>query len=395
MKYDVAIIGGGLAGIVSALKLKEFGYSPLVIDASLPQAEGSIGGFVKFSGAKFSLPPAGLGLLDVAGSEKELYTAISEVETFFELDLSSSFESHDVNKEMDSLRKYQSVVLEKEEINTLVNHLDGMLKSKNIPVVQGECVEIKNDRELFDVKIRSDDGDVVESAKTIFFAGGRRNNSLIKSLGVKATKGKGIDVGVRVEFFSLEDLKKLRSLGPDAKIIKDRCRTFCLNSPGEVYYYDYNGVSIPGGVVASCNVERANFGILLRLDAKAEVLNRIVSYYHDIQPCLIENGVTVESGFLGRAEPLLKELYGKSSVSKLKDFADFLMSKGLVDWSKPHIIHMPLIDWHWDTFSVKGSFKTSISDVYCLGDVSGHARGLLQAAVSGVLASREFKNGRS
>lgn len=395
MLNDVAIIGGGLAGIIAALKLNELSYSSLVIDASLPQAEGSIGGFVKFSGAKFSLPPAGLGLLDVAGSEAKLFDAIKEVEGYLNLDLSTSIESYDVNQEIDALRSYHSVVLSKEEIDSLLDRLHAKLVSKGVPILQGECFSISKAKEHFSLKIKTNKGIVEKKTKAIFFAGGRRNDTLVKSLGVHATKGKGIDVGVRVEFLKAEDLEKLRRLGPDAKIIKDGCRTFCLNVPGEIYYYDFKGVSIPGGVVANGNVDRANFGILLRLDEKAEVLDRIMRYYPDIPPDLIEKGVAVENGFLGRAEPVIEQLYGAECLEKIKAFSEFLMMKGLVDWNKPHIIHMPLIDWHWDTFSLEGSFKTSIRNIYCLGDVSGHARGLLQAAVSGVLASREFENERS
>lgn len=51
---------------------------------------------------------------------------------------------------------------------------------------------------------------------------------------------------------------------------------------------------------------------------------------------------------------------------------------------------MPLLDWHWHTFATPSSHLTSLPGVYALGDSSGHARGLLQASVSGWLAAEEY-----
>ena len=77
--FDVAIIGGGLTGILAAIRLIKEGVKVALIDNPLPLANGKIGGFVRFSGAKFSLPPAGMGLVPVAGSIERLMVTINKV----------------------------------------------------------------------------------------------------------------------------------------------------------------------------------------------------------------------------------------------------------------------------------------------------------------------------
>ena len=57
-KYDLVVIGGGLGGMAAAFKSKGSRRKIALLDDSLPAAGGRLGGFAKFSGAKFSLLPA-------------------------------------------------------------------------------------------------------------------------------------------------------------------------------------------------------------------------------------------------------------------------------------------------------------------------------------------------
>jgi hypothetical protein len=76
-------------------------------------------------------------------------------------------------------------------------------------------------------------------------------------------------------------------------------------------------------------------------------------------------------------------------VSEISQFVDLLIANNYVDFSKPHRWHIPLMDWHWPTFGRPSSCETNVPNLYVVGDVAGHARGILQAAVSGWLAAAE------
>ncbi len=388
MHTDVLIIGAGLAGITAAIRLQELGFKPTIIDASLPEAKGSLGGFVKFSGAKFSLPPAGLGLIPVVGSQDALWAVIENIAGILDLQLDISNLSRDECAQHGSLRQYSSTVLTPTEIDELLIRLTVKLQERNINVINGKCISLQATGKTTSAEIQTTSGVQRIFCQSVFYAGGRLGTETLTKFGVKTTDKKGLDVGFRVEFSNNEAVANLRKLGPDAKIIKNNCRTFCLNVPGEIFRYPFKNLSIPGGIVSTGNL--SNFGILYRTNEKEKLLNRITRNSENIPKNVLENPIDVSSGLLGESEAILSHLYGQEIVLQLKEFGNYLQTEGLVNWDVPHKIHLPLIDWHWPTFSKENTFKTNVETVYCLGDASGHARGLLQAAASGWVAAEEY-----
>ena len=77
--YEVAIIGGGLSGLCAALRLSQGGIKTILLNTTINPGDRSLGGFARFSGAKFSLPPAGMGLLPIVGSSNALFQIIEQV----------------------------------------------------------------------------------------------------------------------------------------------------------------------------------------------------------------------------------------------------------------------------------------------------------------------------
>jgi hypothetical protein len=201
-----------------------------------------------------------------------------------------------------------------------------------------------------------------------------------------------LDVGVRVEFTDRRAVKGLRSLGPDAKILSGRTRTFCLNSPGAVYRYPFDNYTIPGGVVASAEVTSANVGLLVRVRSKEDTLLRakalLAGTSHYLESPLVERTV------LGDKRNLVEQIFGAEVCSDLERFGKALEEAGLVDWGAPHAVHFPLLDWHWNVYALETTHETSKSGLMVVGDSAGHARGLLQAGISGWLAAGAVAHAR-
>ncbi len=398
--FDVAIIGGGLSGLLAAIRLLRDGKQVVLIDKSLSLTRGSLGGFASFSGAKFSLPPAGLGLVPLVGSLDVLDRKVEEILHELEIHNSQPIVSRDETRGDESiegetvLRKYESIVLSPYEITRLLERLSLKISGR-CRVVNGTANKLTPRFGGWSISVDSeikDDADIL-FADAVFYAAGRLSSDILKRAGAEVKSGKGLDVGVRVEFLDKSALDGLRALGPDAKIINGTCRTFCLNSPGLIYRYPLDGVSIPGGIVADSSEARGNVGLLVRVGEKAKQLQSILSAAKNSR-----NEMTSLAGELFNSVPfearrqIVSEILGSSTTAKLESFCRHLDHLKLIDWSSPHHIHLPLIDWHWDTFAETASHRTSLRNVYALGDSSGHARGLLQASLSGWIAAEEYLN---
>ena len=394
--FDAIVVGGGLSGLCAALRLQTFGARVLLLDIAITGSTPTLGGFAQFSGAKFSMPPAGMGILPIAGSTEALTHATEEVLSILGLNITHKKDSPDIRVSLDDheladgvqVRKYSSIVLTPKEIKALVGNLANRVR-KVVHVVHGRCNSLKRTGSEWTCDYFERQSTRTAHSKTVFFAGGRLGANLLRTAGCAETSGKGLDLGLRVEFPKKSNLRLLRDLGPDAKIIADKCRTFCLNFPGKIYMYPFGPLQIPGGVVAEESHPAANVGLLYRTPRKTEILDAIVSRARVV---LNENASShlVEKGFIGYVEKLLLSIYGEEVVGHLLGFAEKLSKLGLVSWSKPHFVHIPLLDWHWPTYSRAGTFESTVPGLFVLGDCSGHARGLLQAAVSGYLAAQDY-----
>ena len=390
LDHDVVVVGGGLGGMAAAFRLAHHGRAVALIDDSLPKARGQLGGFAKFSGAKFSFLPAGQGLIDVAGSVDRLEASTDEVVALLELPSdgpASSFDlSHDQTLQDGSmLRAYDSIVLTPTEIDGLLSRLESRVAAL-VVTIKSRVLRLQRTEDQW--LIFSDSG-LIARSPAVIFAGGRRANQLLREAGAVPQEGKGLDVGIRVEFLSKEAIQNLRAQGPDAKILLGNCRTFCLNYPGEVMGYDFEGITIPGGIVADHEHPSANVGLLRRVKDKSKKLAEVRAELKCTEPRDIESAPTVSGEPFQDKRDLIVQAYGEDIASELTAFAQHLARQGMVDWSSPHRIHFPLLDWHWDIFSIGATHATSLPGLYVVGDSAGHARGLLQAAISGWLGADE------
>lgn len=397
-RADVTVIGGGITGIVAALRLARSGAHVILADSSLPGAEGKLGGFARFSGAKFSLPPAGLGLVPVAGSRERLTAVIEEVLALLGMSAPQTALSIDAqlsNHRSATLRRYESIVLTPSQIEELLGRLERKLRAARVQVLYGSAKRLRKNGDRWEttLELTSDGGPPNKECVTsdaVFFAAGRLAEDVMQEAGAEPTEGKGLDVGLRLEFEDLAALRGLRTLGPDAKILEGACRTFCLNSPGKIYYYPCGSLQLPGGVVADPSVLGGNVGVLMRVCDKQSRLAEIMDAATPRSTELFAVGTQIRRGAGLPLPDLVDKIFGHEAARTLSDFCQMLHERGLVDLSTSHRIHMPLLDWHWPTWAKPSSHRTSLDNIFALGDSAGHARGLLQGALSGWLAAEEF-----
>jgi len=392
---DVAVVGGGLAGILAALRLSQAASSVVLIDCPLPEARGKLGGFARFSGAKFSFPPAGLGLVPVAGSLEQLNESISQVVEILGISACARTESleSDANLGMNvAFRRYHSILLSPEGVEVLLDRLTAKVSDK-APVVQGKATELSRCDNKWKIAVTglSESCTHYWKVDAVFYAAGRLSEGFLLRAGAIPSEGKGLDVGVRLEFEDKAAAEGLINLGPDAKILRGKCRTFCLNSPGQIYRYPFRGITIAGGIVADCAIQAANVGILLRVQEKERRIQDILRAGElHLKEMIFESARFRTEREIWVMPEVLSRVIGIQEADQLGGFIEELSRLGLINTKKAHRVHMPLLDWHWHTFSSDASHKTSLTNVFALGDSSGHARGLLQAAVSGWLAAQEY-----
>ncbi len=391
--HDLVIIGGGLAGLMAAWRAEAFGLSPVLINVGVPGTADSLGGFAPFSGAKFSLFPAGTGLAPLVGGNEKLIQRYGTIcSDFLKLGFAEFNVSPDdlMGREVRgddglSYRNYHSILLTPTRVAQLLAALAARLTNSVILPAIVASIDV-NDGGFFRVHLV--DGDIV-SARKLIMAAGRLGASLLKLANVRETPGKGIDVGIRLEFETRAPVVGLRGLGPDAKFIAGGVRTFCLNSPGKIFHYPGAGFRLPGGIVAESDWPQSNVGILCRLGDRDAVIRHVeeMAPARDAAPLAFE----------GRGERFewtdhALALVGADTALRIDRFIQLLAESGLVALPPSYTVHYPLLDWHWPVFSQPGRLATGVPGLLAAGDMSGHARGLMQAALMGLLAVEEALN---
>ena len=387
---DLAIIGGGLAGLMAAARAEALGFRPTLLNVAVPNTPRQLGGFAPFSGAKFSLFPAGTGLAPLFGGEDALIGRYADscrefaALGFPEFDLTAEQVAGEESETRPGLayRNYHSVLLTPVRMGELLTALSSRLSTTQVVRAAVTRLDLRSGPP-FAVHVGGED---VLHARRLIMAAGRLGALLLKSAGVTETGGKGIDLGVRLEFPSQEPLRGLRQLGPDAKFLADGVRTFCLNSPGRIFHYPGAGFSLPGGIVAEADRSESNVGVLVRLSGRHQILSRLAAAAEQGEPVPL----SFEGGATGLSWPTRARVVLSDHVcDRIDAFLGKLTTAGLLDLPSRFIVHYPLLDWHWPVFSLPSRLATTVPGVLAAGDASGHARGLLQAAVTGAASVEE------
>ena len=325
-KYDVTIIGGGVAGLFTAYAIKKMNKDVSVIildqgkeleDRICPAAKNKkkctnckvcgitsgLAGAGAFSDAKFNIGTAYGGTLADEIGEDVANNYIKQVDNILEV-----FAANDYPEMFGSSNKWKSVCLKNnlELLDMDVRHLGtdrnflimqrliAHLKYYEVEIVTG-CVcrgVYKLDHEN-EFRVQYNIGVCDEfKSKYVVVATGRGGANFVKNLCKEFnvhTKNNAVDIGVRVEMKDLvwkefsDDIYEPKIIYK-TKTFEDKCRMFCFNQGGIVSAENNNGIITANGhsyADKNKKTDNCNFAILSSINF-TEPFNQPTEYAENI-----------------------------------------------------------------------------------------------------------------
>ncbi len=390
------------------------------------------GGAGTFSDGKLMLSPELGGLLSSSLPREELTELVDYVDqTFLQFGAPSGRLFGTDDQKIAELQR-RAILCGLKLIPSRVRHL-GTENCVKVLSAMGEALrrhaEIRTHTEARDLLV--EDGKVVgvalsdgteARAKFVVAAPGREGADWLRAqaerLGL-TLENNPVDVGVRVEvpaaaMAELTDALYEPKLVYYSKVFDDKIRTFCVCPHGEVVYEFSHGVVIVNGhSYAGRQTENTNFAILVStsftepfrepiefgvsLAKLANLLSGgvIVQRLGDLKAGRRSTEARIERGLI---RPTLPEATpGDISFAlPYRHLAGILEMLDALDKlapgvGSPHTLLYGLeIKFYSSRLKVSPQLETEIENLFAAGDGAGITRGLVQAAVSGVVAAREI-----
>lgn len=423
-------------------------YCPLVNKGNCTQCnichvvEG-VGGAGMYSDGKLSSFPAGSGLVKLLGSEEKVIELNNYV-----LDPFISKMNNDGIKQTKADESQDSRMIQQATDNKLdwkcydVYHIgtEGIIEycieleeelvngGLNL-LTQTKLKSVEKKEDIFISTLRNRRGEEYQiSSSNLVMATGKASGHVLRNIMDKLNVNYSfneIELGVRVET-EREGIVALSETHLDAKIktkMDDgaEVRTFCMCNGGYLvncYYDSYvpneKICTISGFSFRDKKSDNANFGVLVRqsfpdyVDPMGmqlgiiQAINRasgyggtIVQRYEDF----IANRPTSKEGLennsiqstLPEATPVnLRWVLPDYVTNHIESFLGKLsgLSNKLI--TKDTLLHAPVWELCWDKVHVDEHLRTNISGFYVAGDAIGWARGIIQAATTGVVIARDI-----
>ncbi len=432
--YDVAIIGAGPAGLFAAERLSHHDLSVLVIDrGDEPDKRDNmnygIGGAGTFSDGKLNLSyriggdPASFGR-----TATDVDTAIGEVDRIFnDLGVEGGYSDSNGEKLSNLLRTANAAGVEfiyakqrhigTDRLRGIIECFYDNLKKDQISFLVNACVtSISTRHEIFQIALQ----DRVLRAKTIIAAPGRAGaywlREQTRKMGIQSGYGP-IDVGVRVEFPAIL-YSDIAHVMYDAKFrlyskpYDDMVRTFCTNPNGYIVSEKFDDfVLVNGHAKWNSKTENTNFALLSRVSLTNPVedtteygraiahlattigggkpiIQRLTDFIAGRRSTWDRIAKSALSPTLTEATPGdIAMAFPARIVTNLIDALKVLnkIMPGLV--SNNTILYAPEIKFYDTKYQVTPDMETTTRNFFVAGDASGHSRGIVYSAVTGMFAA--------
>lgn len=441
MRWDVAIIGAGPAGLFAARELGPAGLKVVVVEKGRAPKERTsitcgVGGAGAFSDGKLNLTgriggdPEALGL--GPAEAEELIRQVDE--TFTRYGAPAEYSGEDE----DALARLKKVAAEA-GVEFIAGRQRHIGTGKIREVIDNLYQDLRKMGIAFRLEtavhnIRRQDEDYVLDlgeeelrARWVIAAPGRsgayRLREVTRSLGIGPDFGP-LDVGVRVEF-PAEIYEPIEQVMYDAKFrvrtptYDDMVRTFCTNPRGFVVAEDHGDfVLVNGHAENTRKTQNTNFALLVRIK-----LTDPVEDTTEYGRAIAKLATTIGGG-----KPILQRLKdmraGRRSTWErirrvpieptLQDFTpgdiamalphrvvvDVVEALETLDRVMPGVasgstlVYAPEIKFYDTRYRVKEGMETELPGFYVVGDASGHSRGIVFAALTGILAARHILSRR-
>lgn len=437
MSYDVAIIGAGSAGLFAALELAGTDLSVVIIEGGLAPKERTsittgVGGAGTFSDGKLNLSSKIGGNPQAIGcSSTELDALIEQVDAeFTRCGAPAQYSGENANalaqlkqsasqagiEFIAARQRHIGTVTIREVIDTLYhNLLDRGIEFRLGTRVQAIATE--------DVGFRLDTSDGSVHARVVIAAPGRVGaywlREQARNVGVGPAFGP-LDIGVRVEF-PAELYQSIERVMYDAKLrvrtstYDDMVRTFCTNPRGFVVREDHEDfVLVNGHAENKRKSDNTNFALLVHMELTDPVedttqygraIAQLASTIGGGQPILqrlkdLQQGRRSTMDRIRRLpiHPTLTEVTpGDISMALPQRIAINLLEAidrlngvmpGLAADST--LIYAPEIKFYDTRYDIQAGMETKLPGFYVAGDASGHSRGIVFSAVTGIYAARHI-----
>lgn len=321
------------------------------------------------------------------------------------------------NNEDITLKTYQSLSIEGERFENLMNNLLAKIIQLGVKIEFNQRVRnISKIGKIFSIATSNE----VYLAKNVIIATGRSGNSeilrLMEKMGIKIA-GVGGYIGVRFEDRASEVLIDLREKVLDPKFKRNKTRLFCFCPRGKVV-----GMSVPnyfaGKAIDSTEGCIWNGSPWGNFSIQKEVFFEKIDSYFKWEKSFVDKYIKMLKGVLigqslktavnnskpGITNSSIQKRYVCGSVKKLLGvkLVDELI-KFLIDID--NVFHNKIItdechifapELHlWPKVAVDGYFQSTKNGVYVIGDVSGVARGIMQAQVMGLRAAEGILTNKS
>lgn len=452
--YDVIIVGGGPAGIFTALELirnkrdlkillLEKGKS--IINRKCPMSEKKIncqhcdpcaivsgwGGAGAFSDGKLTLTTEFGGTLDEYIGKDELTKLIDYVDKIY-LEFGGTSEVHgDLSQETENIMK-KAAAADLKFIPARIRHLgtDNCFNIlKDMEQYLRERIEVKTLDAVKKLIVENNKVCGVETKKGETFVAeyvvvcpGREGSDWfseeVRRLNIEVTTNP-VDIGVRVECPAIV-MKDVTDAVYESKLVyytksfDDRVRTFCMNPYGEVVVENNGGIkTVNGHSFAYKKSDNTNFALLVSKNFTKPFSSPIAygKYVASLANMLGDGVIVQRLGDLlegrrtteerlsrGLVKPTLRDATpGDLSLVLpyrfLKDIVEMLEALDKITpgiYSKHTLLYGVEVKFYSMRLKLSSVLETEINNLFAAGDGAGVTRGLAQASVSGVMIAKEI-----